>query len=597
MKLTAFNIKNFRSIVDTGFCELATDNIAGLIGQNESGKSAILEALFAFYTHNIEDDYLRSGGEYPEVTCYFSVTKDEINNLFNSFELPRGVLSNIERAGWRIGLTRKWSGIEKENTTLEISDESLKELLAKNEPEDPAEEPSVQEEVPPTEEDAQETSSKDLQTKSVEVKDEKPLLNTKSFIDKFGKKIPEFVKFTNYASFLPASIDLEDIVKDKKSTEGIIGAKNFLALTGLMPTDIINKSHRRAGVKIRTANKTMTTEFRKFWQQYIGKEENKIGIEVEPKNYDESDEAKKGKPYLVFWVKNGDELLHPGQRSLGVQWFLSFYLQLKASALPGSKDQILLIDEPGESLHAKAQKDILKVFESTKDQLQIIYTTHSPYLIQAKTIYRLLAVQRSEEGDSGETIVYNAHDLGSASRDTLFPIYSLIGVDLQHQTAIKDKNNIILEEPSAFYYLMSFFLLSDEKHEANFLPATGVTNIHIFVNLFLGWGLEFIVLTDEDQEGKKQLRKIRDEVYGGNTAESKKHLLHIKGCEGIEDIFTKSDFRKYILNNELAKLLPAIKFYQVVKANNLKFNELSSTTQKNISNLINDIVEHLNILR
>ena len=48
MQLVAFRIQNFRSIVDTGWHQLAHDNITSLIGQNESGKTSILEGLKAF---------------------------------------------------------------------------------------------------------------------------------------------------------------------------------------------------------------------------------------------------------------------------------------------------------------------------------------------------------------------------------------------------------------------------------------------------------------------------------------------------------------------------------------------------------------------
>ena len=45
MRLNAFKIKNFRSIVDTGFRDLSPDGISLIVGQNESGKSSILEAM------------------------------------------------------------------------------------------------------------------------------------------------------------------------------------------------------------------------------------------------------------------------------------------------------------------------------------------------------------------------------------------------------------------------------------------------------------------------------------------------------------------------------------------------------------------------
>jgi len=62
--------------------------------------------------------------------------------------------------------------------------------------------------------------------------------------------------------------------------------------------------------------------------------------------------------------------LYPKQRSNGVRWFTSFFLQLKASSLDdGKQGQVILIDEPGGSLHARAQEDVIKVFEDIKEIL------------------------------------------------------------------------------------------------------------------------------------------------------------------------------------------------------------------------------------
>ena len=59
MKLTAFRIRNFRSIVDTGWQNLSPDNITCLIGQNESGKTSVLEALKVFHSGIISEDVLQ----------------------------------------------------------------------------------------------------------------------------------------------------------------------------------------------------------------------------------------------------------------------------------------------------------------------------------------------------------------------------------------------------------------------------------------------------------------------------------------------------------------------------------------------------------
>jgi len=73
MKLTAFRIRNFRSIVDSGWQNISPDNITCLIGQNESGKTSVLEGLRDFHTGIISEDVLRSDLSLPEVSCRFSV--------------------------------------------------------------------------------------------------------------------------------------------------------------------------------------------------------------------------------------------------------------------------------------------------------------------------------------------------------------------------------------------------------------------------------------------------------------------------------------------------------------------------------------------
>ena len=73
MKLTAFRIKNYRSIINTGWCNLSSDNVTALIGQNESGKTSIIEALKSFYNSEISNDILRSDNSKPEISCSFKI--------------------------------------------------------------------------------------------------------------------------------------------------------------------------------------------------------------------------------------------------------------------------------------------------------------------------------------------------------------------------------------------------------------------------------------------------------------------------------------------------------------------------------------------
>ncbi|MFO0970962.1 MAG: AAA family ATPase [Candidatus Saccharimonadales bacterium] len=606
MKLIAFRIRNFRSILDTGWRDLSTDNITGLIGQNESGKSSVLEALHSFDNGVLDEDYLRSDGSYPEVCCSFELTESELIDIFENFELHEDLIGVIKKNKNRVNFVRRWSGVTEKDSVFSLEQSNLIDYWQEEEDTGQVGDAAVNEDAPEPGDGEPGTTPEATPEPEVESKSQP---TADEFLSGLSDEMPVFELFADYGSLLPAKIDLSDVVKNNQKTKGIKGAQNFLTIIGIKPEDISGDNERIIERRIRDANKKLTKEFQEFWSQYIGKN-NKIEIEFDLKRHSDTDPATAGQPYLVFWVKDGEEVLHPAQRSKGVQWFLSFFLQLKASAMLSEKGQVLLIDEPGASLHGKAQEDVLKVFEDIKKSLQIIYTTHSPYLIEADTLYRLLAVQRSnEDDDNSETKVYGVHELGTASQDTLLPIYTLIGVNLQHQRVIKAKNNIILEEPSAFYYLKAFKHLLGEAHEMNFIPSTGVTKIPLLVNLFLGWGLQFIVLTDDDDAGKRIRRKLKSEVYGGNDDLAKANLLPIDGCEGVEDIFTKGDFKTHVLgdktltytesnsaymgSNKESKVLMAVKFCLAVENGDFKKDDFAKTTISAVEKLFKQIKDRL----
>ncbi len=132
MQLVAFRIQNFRSIVDTGWHALAHDNITSLIGQNESGKTSILEALKAFHDGRLIEDMLRSDLSLPVVTCKFKFQYTDIENRIDKRRLDpeiRKLISSLET----ISLTRRWeddmdSHMEMGEELQTVYDEALDKL-------------------------------------------------------------------------------------------------------------------------------------------------------------------------------------------------------------------------------------------------------------------------------------------------------------------------------------------------------------------------------------------------------------------------------------------------------------------------------------
>ncbi|MCJ7805841.1 ATP-binding protein, partial [Patescibacteria group bacterium] len=394
LKLISFRVQNFRCVIDTAWQNLSVDNITGIIGQNESGKSSIVEALNSFYTNKISPDDVRSTGGCPRISCSFTCSDSFIEELVNNEQIKSEVKDFLKEKK-RINLVREWQ--DSKTSTLFLEEDAFKSYFKEDEA-------PVTSEAPPVEENTQAENADAAAESSTSTETPKPavsLLDEEKFIKLIVGKLPIFEFFEDFSSLLPNQIDLEDVQNQKKDVEGYKGAINLLALADLDLKFLTESDDRIIANRIRTTNKKITADFREYWSQKIGKT-NKISLSIELKNYPDTNK-KAGKPYLAFWVEDGEEKLYPKQRSQGVRWFLSFYLQLKASKIKAGTDadrgQVMLIDEPGMSLHAKAQEDVLKVFDDINETITVIYTTHSPYLVKVENLYRLLAAQRKDEDD------------------------------------------------------------------------------------------------------------------------------------------------------------------------------------------------------
>ncbi len=587
MKLIAFKIENFKSIVNTGWVTLSKDGISCLIGQNESGKSAVLEALNCFGSKTMQDDFIRNDMTSPGVHCRFELEKKQVDKILAQFSKADGykeLVSHFEKLKNVITVLVNNNGNNDNEFEYTGFDADLHKFLLAQKP--------VSKEML---EDATLTPQELLSLK------ERHSLTWAAFNSAWNKHRPAFILFNDEDNLLPNEISVKDLTNDS-DVSGKQAVLNLLAVANIDIAKLETGNARAIKQYMSTSNKGITAQFQDFWTQRIGKG-SRIEVEIELGNRD-SKHAESGQQFLQFWIKDGEHTLHPKQRSKGVRWFISFYLSLKADSLKKKDSKsIFLIDEPGASLHARAQEDVIKVFEDIHKTNQIIYTTHSQHLIQFDNLYRLLAVQRRDDNDDdSDTFIIPAYHLGSASTNTLAPILEHMGINFSNQDVIARNNNIILEEVSALYYFQAFSILKDSK-KYNYLPATGVSNVEQLALLFLGWGLGFSIIFDDDSAGRKAYQNIVKNVYIGNEDEAKKHIYRIKKCAGIEDVFDKSDFAKYIIkkpveeldaeksNSDIAKILKmskpiaALDFFIAVKEGRITFGDLCADTQHNVDEL------------
>ena len=148
-----------------------------------------------------------------------------------------------------------------------------------------------------------------------------------------------------------------------------------------------------------------------------------------------------------------------GTRSKGFVWFFSFLAWFSQQRKTEGK-LILLLDEPGLALHGTAQGDLLRyIEEELKPHHQVIYTTHSPFMVDSKHFERIRIVEdKSTEIDDPHdepvpgTKVYT--DVLEVSEGSLFPLQGALGYNL-FQTLFVGPNCLIVEGVSDLLFLQS----------------------------------------------------------------------------------------------------------------------------------------------
>jgi hypothetical protein len=356
------------------------------------------------------------------------------------------------------------------------------------------------------------------------------------------------------------------------------------------------------------ANQKVSEDFNKFWSQTIGNT-GRLSLKCDIRNYSSSSPEKVGNPHLVFWICDGTNQLYPKQRSKGVRWFVSFYLQLKASEKAKNK-RIFLLDEPGANLHSKAQGDVLKLInELGKDTSTVVYSTHSPQMLEYAKLYRVHAVQRDGSADDSPTIIIDAHKLGTASTDTLSPVFMAMGADLSQQQVIQKSNNVLVEEMSGYYYMTAFWILTKAAHDAHFIAATGVNKLELLANMFRGWGLEFIVAVDDDKQGREVYNNLKRNLFGGDDDVAARILVKLKPFPAIEDVFDQQDFLEFVIGDtsqqftcgngdflkqtKRSKPIIAYQFKLAVERGDITFEQFSVETRNRIQSVVDMLADRL----
>jgi len=242
----------------------------------------------------------------------------------------------------------------------------------------------------------------------------------------------------------------------------------------------------------------------------------------------------------------------------GFVWFFSVLAAFSAYVDKGC-DVILLLDEPGLNLHAKAQEDLLRFIEERLvTRHQVIYSTHSPFMIDPRHLDRVRIVEDRDATSSRQSHVGTVvtDDFHTGSTDTLFPLQGALGYSLA-QTLFVSPRNLLVEGPSDLIYLTQAADLlgkGDLLNEWTIVPVGGADKVATFVSLLGAHELEIAVLVDV---AKKDKQKFDNLLKGGYLG--KHQLIRITDFTDasqadIEDLLDRSGYLE-LVNGHYADLL------------------------------------------
>lgn len=247
-------------------------------------------------------------------------------------------------------------------------------------------------------------------------------------------------------------------------------------------------------------------------------------------------------------------------------------------------------------LHVNAQKELKALFNQLAiGSNQVVYTTHSPYMIDQNDIVSLRAVEKNLEGITKIfNNIYDSRLCKESKMETLSPLLSALGADLKHDICLTSRMNLITEGITDKLYILGMLKYLRINTIPNIIPLVSVNNTRNVMAILLGWGCDFKAILDFDNQGLTEYNAIKkgygdigtDNIIFVNSKSGPDEKLMKAEPMTIESLICDEDMLK--LNNNydkyenVTKKVLAKEFYDKVS---VKAITLSYKTEEAFRNL------------
>ena len=619
MRIASVLINNYKSIGTEKNCLLLEDDVTALIGKNDCGKSNVLEILGAIsFSHYILEDFYKYNngvtGRKVSLIVELKFTNKEIETYKSYKGLKESNTLFYFSRRKEIKFTGGFARLFEEDLELNKSISYLKKEL-----------------LPYIEINFPEVVNKDLNDEITLTIDSFQKLNNTIFI-RYKKAINKILyilnsfdddylclseegnkdnddyldeydikrytlirhleiiksKIRKKYSLLPvlyhrksedelqSMYQIEEVKKEIKDKKGIL--YKFIVACGVQPYEFLQAMEDENDCNtVKSRNKIkekVKYNIQKKFNDFYTEENVQIKVLFE-------------KDLMKILVKTQGNTTNISERSNGLRWYLNLFIDIIANDLK-DKNVVFLLDEPGVYLHVNAQRELLRLFyDLCKNDNQVVYTTHSPYMIDSNNIINIRAVEKDSKG---VTNIYNtAYDnkLNSISkRETLTPMVKAIGADLRFNIGPQgEKLNIVTEGITDYMYFTSmlYYLDVPEEKMPYIIPSVGAGNVNVVVSILIGWGCDYKVILDYDKAGFVECDKLieylnlklGEDIFFVNCKESYEYKDKdiYRNPEFVECLISEEDRAKFSISYLENKTMAAKEFYDKVKSKQIKLSD------------------------
>ena len=555
-------IKNFLSIKDEQTIKINKD-VTSIIGKNESGKSTLLKAINKLNGNSIlrTEKNVSLKDEECYITGFFYITKEELKKInkkneqetnYSFYKLPEeyeglyfskkvndtnSTYFNLyymdqDKKLIVIDSSIFTNRIKKEVKNI-LKEEKTEQVNTLNKEIDKLNEQQIKERI-------------SMLTLSEETKQKITALSAEIKKNGWIELLPKY-KFISFNSF-------SDVLKDNvlfSELDSNQQAKNILSIAKI---DI-----EKLGKAFDEDDEQELEDMQTKYIDIVSKKFKEIFQQTD-ENFKLKTRFGTSKKEIIFLTQDktsGNNSINLSQRSDGFKWYLSLYLTLYdyLNKIDEETNYILLLDEPNLYLHPGAQNNLLyNVFYKEFSDVQIIYTTHSPYMINTDNSFSIRIIEKDQQ-----TKIFNSsREYAEKSKklkdvDTLSPLLTALELHISNSITINTQDIIVAVEGIQDVYILKAMIHKNklEKNYKNikFISGMSAEKVPFMFSYLYGMGYNTYCLVDNDKSGRKVAEIITNSDKSDELANRIITYDLVSPSDQdflLENLFSKKDKKEYI---------------------------------------------------